>query len=59
MKVTIKRGLPLKYSVFHLPRDLWEFIEAAGNVINQVTNAIKTQGEKITTILKAPPSKRY
>lgn len=40
-------------------RDLWEFIEAAGNVINQVTNAIKTQGEKIATILKAPPSKSF
>ncbi|XP_062618413.1 inositol 1,4,5-trisphosphate receptor type 1-like [Saccostrea cucullata] len=40
-------------------RDLWEFIETASDVINQVTQAIKLQGEKISTVLKGPPSKSF
>nr|XP_022341729.1 inositol 1,4,5-trisphosphate receptor type 2-like isoform X2 [Crassostrea virginica] len=40
-------------------RELWEFIESASDIINHVTQTIRNQGEKITTILKAPPSKSF
>ena len=43
----------------HFHRELWEFIESASDIINHVTQTIRNQGEKISTILKAPPSKRY